>query len=115
MVKLQETRRGSYRATCLITLLATHFNTAKLPGAYVREKQALASTVGAGGLAETVKKLLSKFLDVVGTLLGNKEVAAAGGGGGGGLKAKAKLSKAKRSKTSGAGFKEAFEAKYGKR
>lgn len=73
--------------------------------------QAAASTVGAGGLAETVKTLLSKLLDVVGTLLGNKE---GGGGGGGGLKARAKPSKAKRKKTSGAGFKEVFEAKYGK-
>eukprot|EP00904_Undaria_pinnatifida_P001733 jgi/Undpi1/11560/HiC_scaffold_30.g13857.m1 len=76
-------------------------------------QEALASTLSEGGLAETVKTLLSKFLDVVGTLLGTKG-GGGGGGGGGGLKAKAKASKAKRSKTSGAGFKEAFETKYGK-
>lgn len=85
----------------------------KSPWLVPPRNQAVASTVGAGGLAETVKTLLSKLLDVVGTLLGIKE--GGGGGGGGGLKARAKPSKAKRNKTSSVGFKEAFEAKYGKR
>lgn len=94
-------------------MIISHVYPAKLPGTSILENQALASTVGAGGLAETVKTLLSKFLDVVGALLGTKQ--GGGGGGGGGLKAKAKSSKAKKSKSSGAGFKEAFETKYGKR
>lgn len=78
------------------------------------DHEAVAPTVGASSVTETVKALLSKLMDVVGTLLGNKEGGGGGGSGGGGLKAKAKSSKPKRSKTSGAGFKEAFEAKYGK-
>lgn len=90
-----------------------HFYTANSPVACV--DQAVAPTVGASSVTETVKALLSKLMDVVGTLLGNKEGGGGGGSGGGGLKAKAKSSKPKRSKTSGAGFKEAFEAKYGKR
>lgn len=109
LVERRETRRGSHRSTCLITLW--HFYTAKFPVAFV--DQAVAPTVGASSVTETVKALLSKLMDVVGTLLGNKE--GGGGSGGGGLKAKAKSSKPNRIKTSGAGFKEVFEAKYGKR
>lgn len=69
------------------------------------------SPVGEGGLTSVVKELLSKLLDVVGSLLGME-------GGGGSRKAKtakARSSKSKKTKTGGGSFTEAFEAMYGQR
>lgn len=79
-----------------------------------QEKGGLAPT--GAGLAATLKDMLSKLLDIVGTLLGNTAGSSDGGGGGdssggGGPKTRKKRA----NKTQGGGFKEAFEAKYGTR